>query len=485
MSIRVRFPPSPTGFLHVGGARTAIFNWLYARQHQGVFVLRIEDTDRDRSSAAMMQPILDGMEWLGLDWDEGPFLQSEGIERHRADADFLVARGRAYRDFSTPEQVDADKSYQHLSGEGQPWRERALALAAGEAEERAAAGEPHAIRFLVPDGETVWADRVHGEKRIENAGIADFVVLRVDRSPTYNLAVVSDDAAMTISHVIRGDDHLSNTPKQILIYEALERPVPVFAHLPMVLGSDGKRLSKRHGAVAVGSYREEGVLPWAMVNFLALLGWSPGDDRELMEMEELVEAFSLERVVKKSAVFDPEKLAWLNGRHLDQADARGLLPLVRDALTRMAGDAAGGLDESRLLAATSAVKGRVRSVVALAEQVWPLVQDDIAYDEKATRKAWKDPSGVREILTAVRGVVEATPFEEASLDPALRSLAEARGIGAGKLFQPLRVALTGTSVSPPIYDVFRVLGRDECIRRLALADQALSEMAAAEGTRPA
>ncbi len=475
MSIRVRFPPSPTGYLHVGRARTAIFNWLLARRVSGTLVLRIEDTDRERSSDEMTRTILDGMRWLGLDWDEGPFFQSDGVERHRADARSMVERGRAYRDFSIPEEVEADRAYRHQSGEGQPWRARALALGPGEAEERAAAGEPHAIRFHVPEGVTAWDDLVHGERRFENAEIADFVILRTDGSPTYNLAVVSDDAEMAITHVIRGDDHLSNTPKQILIYEALERPVPSFGHLPMILGSDGRRLSSRHGAVSVEEYREQGILPWALVNFLALLGWSPGDDREVMEIEELVAAFSLERVVKKSAVFDPEKLEWLNGRHLERAPATRLVPIVRDALGQAPGGEIGDVDEDRLTAAIAAVKGRVRTVRALAEQVGPLVRDEFPYDEKAVKKAWRDPSAVLPLLEAAREVLAETPFEEEELDGALRGLAESRGIGAGKLFQPLRVALTGTAVSPPIFDVILVLGRERCLARL---DRARGHLAA-------
>ena len=484
MSIRVRFPPSPTGFLHVGGARTAVFNWLLARQQGGALVLRIEDTDKERSTDEATQAILDGMTWLGLDWDEGPFHQSDGLVRHKGDVAFMLERGRAYRDFSTPEQVEADRGYQHHAGDGavteQPWRVRAAALGAEESQARAESGEPYAIRFRVPDGQTRWDDLVHGPKVVENGGIADFVIQRADGTPTYNLAVVSDDAHMRISHVIRGDDHISNTPKQILIYEALEKPVPVFGHLPMVLGTDGKRLSKRHGAVSVEAYREEGILPWALVNFLALLGWSPGDDREFMEIEELVESFAIDRVVKKSAVFDQEKLQWLNGRHLEHADAGALVPIVRETLLQARGDSAGGLDPERLSAATDAVKGRVRTVVALADQVWPLVQDQIEYDEKSMKKAWRDPAATRDLLGAVREVLVSSPFEEDSLDPALRTLAESRGVGAGKVFQPLRVALTGTSVSPPIYDVLRVLGKEQTLARLDTADDLLDELEAGD-----
>ena len=296
MNMRLRFAPSPTGYLHVGGARTAIFNWLVARKEGGVLVLRIEDTDRVRSSEEHTKVILDGLTWLGVDWDEGPFFQSEGIERHRADATRLLEEGKAYRDFTdmAAMRLEAKERGMHPS---RVVREKMMDLGAEAAKQRAEAGEPFAIRLLVPDGETVFYDLVHGEMRFGNDDIDDLVILRSDGTPTYNLAVVSDDADMRITHVLRGDDHLSNAPKQVLLYRALGYPEPVFAHVPLILGSDGRKLSKRHGAMAVGDYADEGIVPEAMVNFLALLGWSPGDDRELMNREELLGAFGMERLL--------------------------------------------------------------------------------------------------------------------------------------------------------------------------------------------
>ncbi|MGM0669400.1 MAG: glutamate--tRNA ligase, partial [Gemmatimonadota bacterium] len=296
MTLRVRFAPSPTGYLHVGGARTALFNWLLARREGGVFVLRIEDTDRDRSREEHTRAILDGLGWLGMGWDEGPFFQSQGLERHRADALNLLESDQAYRDFSTLDEAEGDKKADMEAGRRlRGARKRAEARSREEEETLLAAGRPFAVRFRVPEGETRWVDGVHGEIRFRNEEIDDLVILRSDGTPTYNLAVVSDDVEMGITMVLRGDDHLSNTPKQILLYEALGRPVPSFGHVPMILGPDGKRLSKRHGATAVGEYAREGILSEAMFNFLALLGWSPGDDREVLTRQELVEAFSVER----------------------------------------------------------------------------------------------------------------------------------------------------------------------------------------------
>ncbi|HYW06951.1 MAG TPA: glutamate--tRNA ligase, partial [Longimicrobium sp.] len=303
--LRVRFAPSPTGYLHVGGARTALFNWLLARRHGGVFVLRIEDTDRERSSGEMTQAILDGMRWLGLHWDEGPFHQADGVDRHRADAYAMLERGAAYRCFCAREELDARRAEAEARGDGFRYDRRCLRIPPEESAARAAA-EPFTLRFRVPEGTTEWDDSVHGETRFSNEDLEDFIILRTDGTPIYNLAVVSDDVDMRITHVIRGDDHISNTPKQILLYEAMGADVPMFAHLPMILGSDGKRLSKRHGATAVGEYEDQGILPEALNNFLALLGWSPGNDLEVMSMMDMVERFSLDRINKKSSVFDPE-----------------------------------------------------------------------------------------------------------------------------------------------------------------------------------
>jgi glutamyl-tRNA synthetase len=469
--VRVRFAPSPTGYLHVGGARTALFNWLFARHHGGAFILRIEDTDRERSSDAMVQAILDGMEWLGLDWDEGPYHQADGLARHRRDALRLLEAGKAYRCFCRPEELEAKRQAAEVRKEGYRYdRHCTTHLPRSQADARAAAGEPFTVRFAVPDGETSWDDAVHEQTRFDNAAIDDFIILRTDGTPIYNLAVVSDDHEMGITHVIRGDDHMSNTPKQILLYRALGWATPAFAHLPMILGHDGKRLSKRHGATAVGQYREEGILPQALVNFLALLGWSPGDDTEVMTIDELVRRFSLDGVNKKGSVFDPEKLEWLNGQYLHTMPNRALEPLVSDRLVTA------GLVTPDELAARQAwffrlldlIKVRSRTLAELVDLARPFLVEDIEPDPAAVGKHWlRQPREVADRLRRTRErLATADPWEEASLEEALRGLAAELAVGAGKLIHPLRVAVTGTAASPGIFDVLVLLGRDRTLRRI-------------------
>lgn len=488
MTLRARFAPSPTGYLHVGGARTALFNWLLVRKEGGVFVLRIEDTDRERSSEEHTRAILTGLEWLGVDWDEGPFFQSQGLERHKAHALQLLASGAAYRDFSTPEEAAQDRQEELAAGgRSRKARQRADALSPGEVAARLEAGEPFAVRFRVPDGETVWEDGVHGEMRFRNDEIDDLVILRSDGTPTYNLAVVSDDVEMGITLVLRGDDHLSNTPKQILLYEALGRPVPAFAHVPLILGPDGKRLSKRHGATAVGDYEKEGILPEAMFNFLAFLGWSPGDEREVFTRQELVEAFSLERVLKKSAVFDMEKLRWLNGQHLMRAPTEDLLAKVearlreegvlvsgeKGAMGGAHGTGASGTTEPQpldLSALLELLKPRSRTMEELVAQARPYFLDELAYDPDAVQKHWlKDRAETLDRLERLLERLSAAEWTGEALEEAVRGLAEAMGVGAGKVIHPLRVGLTGTAASPGIFDLLILLGRSRSLRRLERA----------------
>src|SRR5438270_7693768 len=329
---RLRFAPSPTGYLHVGGARTARFNWLFVRHYGGQFLLRVEDTDRARSTDASTRAIFEGLEWLGLQWDEDVVYQGANLERHRNDAQRLLERGAAYRCFCTPEEIDQRRREAEAAGDAFKYDRRCDRLPADEVSRRVGAGMPFVLRFRVPDGETSWDDLVHREITFPNKDIEDFVVLRSDGTPIYNMAVVSDDIAMRITVVMRGDDHISNTPKQIMIYEALGSTLPRFAHLPMIHGLDGKKLSKRHGATAVGDYRHEGILPQAMLNFLALLGWSPGNDIEIMTVPQMIELFSVEGLSRKAAIFDPKKLEWMNGQHLSLLASGELLPLVSSAL---------------------------------------------------------------------------------------------------------------------------------------------------------
>jgi glutamyl-tRNA synthetase len=493
MTLRARFAPSPTGYLHVGGARTALFNWLLARKEGGVFVLRIEDTDRERSTEEHTQAILTGLEWLGLDWDEGPFFQSQGLERHEAHALQLLESGAAYRDFSTPEEAAQDRQEEVAAGgRSRKARQRADAMSPDQVAARVEAGEPFAVRFRVPDGETIWDDGVHGKMRFKNDEIDDLVILRSDGTPTYNLAVVSDDVEMGITLVLRGDDHLSNTPKQVLLYEALNQPVPTFAHVPLILGPDGKRLSKRHGATAVGDYEKEGILPEAMFNFLAFLGWSPGDDREVFTHQELVQAFSLERVLKKSAVFDMEKLRWLNGQHLMRMPTEDLLPKV-EARLREEGVLLTGTEPARagaaevhgrpdpeagpddttpvdLPALIDLLKPRSRTVEELVAQAKPYFLDELPYDSVAVGKHWlKAREETLALLEVLMARLSTVAWEPEALEEAIRGLAEELGVGAGKVIHPLRVALTGVAASPGIFDLLILLGRDRSLQRLQRA----------------
>ena len=480
--LRVRFAPSPTGYLHVGGARTALFNWLLARRHGGVFILRIEDTDRERSNPAMTDAILDGLAWLGLDWDEGPFHQADGFYRHRSDALRLLESGAAYRCFCSVELLEQERAAAEAAGGGYRYSGACRLISAEESERRAQAGESFTIRCAVPEGETWWDDAVHGRITIRNDTMDDFIILRSDGTPIYNLAVVSDDAEMRVTHVIRGDDHISNTPKQILLYRALGFPVPVFAHVPMILGPDGKRLSKRHGATAIGEYREQGILPDAMVNFLALLGWSSGDDQEILSRDELIARFSLEGINRKSAIFDPQKLEWMNSQYISHMSAAELEPFVVADLKREYGiDLTSVQGEQRrwLHDLIDLLKPRARVIGDIARQARPYVTDKIDYEEDAVEKHWKNPAETQRYLSVLRQRFEALPeWNIASLEATLRETAESLGVGAGKLIHPLRVALTGSAVSPGIFEVAALMGRDRTWRRIDAAIAELSGRAA-------
>lgn len=473
---RVRFAPSPTGHLHVGGARTALFNWLFARHEGGVFILRIEDTDRERSRPELTEGILDGLGWLGLEWDEGPLHQADYVDRHRADIDRLLEAGRAYRCFCTPEELEARRQAAGGTEAEYTYDRRCRSIPPREAAARAAAGDPHTVRFRMPEGTTAWHDVVHGHMTFENSEIEDFVILRTDGTPTYNFAVVCDDIAMSITHVIRGADHISNTPKQIQVYHALDRDPPIFCHVPLILGPDGKRLSKRHGATAVGEYRERGLISGAMVNFLALLGWSPGDDREYFEVHELIQAFSLERINRKPSAFDLEKLEWLNGEHLARASGERVLEWAEPFLLAegVVDEAALRRERPRWEAVMDAVKVRARTLKEVVWQARPFFPVTIEYEGEAATKHWKDvPATVRRLGRLRERLAAVDDWSEASLESAVRGLAADLEIGAGKLIHPLRVALTGMAVSPGIFEVMSLMGRDLVLRRI---DEALTRL---------
>ncbi len=478
VSPRVRFAPSPTGFLHVGGARTALFNWLYARKYGGKMLLRIEDTDRQRSTDESTRAIFDGLAWLGLDYDEDVVFQGSNLERHQADVERLLASGAAYRDFTPASDLERQREAAAAMKDVFRFDRRTADLPPDVVQQKLDAGEPFAVRFRVPDGVTEWYDAVHERIAFPNKDIEDFVILRSDRTPVYNLAVVSDDIAMAITLVMRGDDHISNTPKQILLYRALGATVPEFAHVPMIHGADGKKLSKRHGATAVGDYQHEGLLPSTMVNFLALLGWSPGDDTEVMTLSELLEKFSMDGLQKKAAIFDTQKLDWMNGQHLSSRPLDEVMPHVYPAFERLEIATRAELDARPewFRGLIELLRVRARTVDDMARQAVPYFRDDITYESDAVSKQWRDPSASAEILSAVRERLDQLPAWDAALmESALRALAEELGISGGKIFQPLRVALTGTTASPGIFDVLLYVGRERSLDRLQSAVRFLKQ----------
>src|SRR5688572_15744656 len=469
---RLRFAPSPTGFLHVGGARTALFNWLYVKHYGGQFLLRIEDTDKARSTDESTRAIFDGLRWLGLTWDGDVVHQGANLERHQRDARAILEKGKAYRCFCTPAELDDRRKAAESRGEVFSYDRRCDRLSKDEVARRVAAGEPHVIRFRVPDGTTTWNDLVHGDITFPNKDIDDFVILRSDGTPIYNLAVVSDDIGMGIMLVMRGDDHISNTPKQIMLYEALGAALPRFAHLPMIHGIDGKKLSKRHGATAVGDYQHMGILPEAMLNFLALLGWSPGHDIEVMSMDDMVRLFSSDNLSRNAAIFDPQKLDWMNGQHLSRATAERLLPVVMRALegAGLATQRDVGQRRDWFLALIDLLKVRARRIDDIVRQATPYLREEVEYDPEAIAKQWKDLHATVEVLAATRERLATTAdWTTPTLETALRELAESVGTTAGKVFQPLRVALTGLLASPGIFDVLLMLGKERSLARIDAA----------------
>jgi len=471
-SIRVRFAPSPTGYLHVGGARTALYNWLFARREGGVLILRIEDTDVDRSRPELVTGILESLEWLGLVWDEGPIFQSQRLDRYREAAAQIEREGWAYPCFCTAEELQQKR--ERAAAGRRPWKYdgHCRNLAEDERHRLLTEGRPHALRFRVPEeGSTGFEDRVFGRIELANSELEDFVLLRSDGNPTYHLGVVVDDVDMKITHVIRGADHISNTPKQIMVYRALGASLPAFAHLPLILGPDRQRLSKRHGATAVGAYREQGILPEALLNFLALLGWTTPEQKEILSLDEMARLFSLDAVSKSNAVFDLEKLAWMNSEYLRHLPAARLLALVEAELcsaglwsTDLSGSGREKFEKSALLLQT-----RARSLKDFSGSGRAFFTGDFKYDPEAVKKFWKDPA-----LPALFGALAAElsrlqAFDLESTERTLRSVAEAKGVKAGVLINGSRVALTGQAVAPGLFEVMVTLGKSTVVERLRLA----------------
>jgi glutamyl-tRNA synthetase len=476
--IRVRFAPSPTGYLHVGGARTALFNWLFARNQGGIFLLRIEDTDVERNRPELVEGILQDLKWLGVEWDEGPFFQSERIELYREASERLLAAGAAYPCFCAPSQYagpEAKEESEESEEEAAPAARQACPcrrMSAPERDAKLQAGLPYAIRFHVPEsGTTTFRDEVFGDREVQNDEIEDFVLLRSSRLPTYQLSVVVDDIAMGITHVVRGADHLSNTPKQVLLYRALGAEPPIFAHVPLILGPDRTRLSKRHGATSVGAYAAEGFLPEAFRNFLVLLGWSTGDDTELFDTSEMIERFSLAGVSRTNAVFDRAKLEWFNTQYLQKLPIERMLPYV-EAELRRAGlwhEAWAGPEREWLAHTVDLIRPRTRLLGDFTSWSRGFFTDDFEYEEAARAKFWKDER-LPAMLEKLAAALEAAPeWNHDACDHALRDLAAAEGVKAGLLINATRVALLGRAVAPPLFETMVVLGRERVVRRIRQA----------------
>jgi glutamyl-tRNA synthetase len=458
--IRVRFAPSPTGYLHIGGVRTALFNWLYARQQHGVFILRIEDTDQSRSTDESIQAIIEGMKWVGLDWDEGPYRQTERIDLYRSHAVQLLEKGQAYWCVCKAEELEARRKEAELKGLSPRYdgrcRNLGITKPTGEA----------ALRFKAPhEGQTVVDDLIKGKIVFDNTVLDDLIILRSNGYPTYNFSVVVDDALMHITHVVRGDDHLTNTPRQVPIFQALGFPVPQFGHLPMILGSDKARLSKRHGATSIMAYKDMGYLPEAMMNYLVRLGWSHGD-QELFTRQELIEKFSWDHVQKSPAVFNPEKLIWMNAEYIKTSPpsqiAQRLLPLL---------EASGLQDEVRMVSAewlaqlVVLVRERTKTLTDMIMWVTPYFGQTVAFDEEAAKK-FLTPA-MAPVLGKLVARFEAFPtFSKHEWEASFKKLVEEEGMKMGQLAQPVRVALTGRTASPGLFEVMEVLGRERTLLRL-------------------
>jgi len=477
-SVRVRFAPSPTGYLHIGGARTALFNYLYARHHIGTFILRIEDTDRSRSTEEFIEAIIEGMKWIGLDWDEGPFRQTDRYNIYRSYVDKLLQEGKAYYCYCSAEELEEKRKlalalgrqpkYDGICRDIEKIQDSRLCESPVATRFKIQERKP-VVRFKMPrEGQTVVDDLIRGRVIFENNQLDDLIILRSDGTPTYNLTVVVDDVDMRITHVIRGDDHLNNTPKQIHIYKALGYDIPKFAHLPMILGSDKTRLSKRHGATSVMAYHDMGYLPDSLVNYLVRLGWSYGD-QEIFSREELIKYFSFENVGKAAAIFNPEKLLWLNSQYIMHTPSERLVELVIPFIIKEGLINEGqSMDKQWLAKAVGTLKERSKTLIELAQSLRYYIAEDIEFEGKAKAKFLNEKS--RDLLIELKEALGAiSPFSASEIEQVFKSIVEKRNIKLGELAQPVRVAITGGTASPGIFEVLEIVGREKTIRRLEKA----------------
>lgn len=466
--VRVRFAPSPTGHLHIGAARTAIYNWLFARHHKGKFILRIEDTDVQRSSEEMSQGIIDGLEWLGLDWDEGPLYQSQRLQLYRDKAEELVQLGKAYYCYCLPEEIQERKAKKEAMGEYWEYDRHCLTLTKAERASFEDENRNRAIRFRVSGEDIHYQDLLHGSITVKSATIEDFVLLRRDGLPTYHLSVVVDDIELEITHVIRGDDHISNTPKQIMLYRAFEAPLPAFAHQSLILGPDRKKLSKRHGVTSVLKYRDEGFLPLALLNYLAQMSWSPGEER-IYSVDEMVGKFELEKRSGGNPVFDMTKLEWLNGKLISQLSDEDLMPFVKETF-KHAGLWEDDLETEKkawLLNLIGLLKKRSRKVSDFPDRARPFLFDDFPYEEEAVEKYLRDDRLDDLMPKLIRDLSNLDNYSADEIERALRQRAENEGVKAALFIHAARVLVLGMAVSPGIFDVLELIGRKKTINRLA------------------
>ncbi len=474
-NVRVRFAPSPTGYLHVGGARTALFNWLFARHHGGKFILRIEDTDRERSKPEYEEAIFRDLQWLGLDWDEGPSLggpygpyrQTERAAIYRDQLRKLLATGTAYHCFCSPRELEAERQAAQAAGVAYRYSGKCRALSPGQADEKRKAGATFSVRLKVPEGTTTFQDQVRGTVTVAHVEIDDFIIVRSGGEPTYNFVAAIDDAMMKISHVIRGDDHLANTPKQILLYKALGLEIPIFAHIPLILGPDRTPLSKRHGANSVGEFKRQGYLPEAMLNYLALLGWSLDGKTEVISKEDLIRKFGLERVVKGAACFDYAKLQWLNGHYIREADEERIFQLCLEYLWDADAINAEFMREGgpALRRMVMTVKSNLKTISEVGDQLTYFLGEVHHYDPQGLEK-FLIPETVPVLQEAVFALQETVDFTAITLEERFRQLAVQKGRKFAEYVHPMRLSITGKTNSPNLFELIQILGQGRCVVRL-------------------
>jgi glutamyl-tRNA synthetase len=485
--IRVRFAPSPTGNLHIGGARTALFNWLFARHNGGRFILRIDDTDLARSTEESTRAIFSALKWLGLDWDEGPevggpygpYFQSQRLEIYKKIAHELVDKGLAYYCYCTPEELAERRKQAMAEGKAPRYDGRCRDLTLEERAKKEDEGRRPTIRLRIPDtGETVVQDYFRGDVAFANDALDDFIILKSNGMPAYNFACVVDDAAMKITHILRAEEHLSNTPKQVLLYQALGQPLPVFAHVSMILAPDRSKLSKRHGATSVEEFRDQGYLPEALINYLALLGWSPEGEDELFSLPELVEQFSLDRVGKTAAVYDVKKLTWMNGHYLNQEDLDLIVELALPFLQRknLVPEEPTPEEMAYIKKVVGAVRTRVKTLAEIADASEYFFIDDFSYEEKGVRKHFQKEGVVDRLKMARQRLAALDTFDLENTEKVYRDLSDELGIKTGMIIHPTRMALSGRTMGPGLFDIMVILGKEKTLQRLDRAVQFISNM---------